>query len=334
MANYLHDHGNTVCLLTMSETKNSYGLYDSIEVKPLLREDERCNKVTENVKRYLRLKKYVIENSNNTFVVFLPVTICLLLHFSRYITGKIIASERNDPNQYSRAQRLLLRYYARRADKWVFQTKDAKNWYTDIVKESKVIPNAINQEFMTAEAHMEKDLVHIIMAAGRLNKQKNFKLLIDAFDRISIKYPHYILKIFGKGPLEEKLKAYAHSKSCGKQIQFCGYADNMHQQLVNTTIFVMSSDYEGMPNALMEAMALGVPCISTDCPCGGPRYLIEDHFNGLLVSVNDVCGLANAMDELLGDDKLRHSIGSNARLIVNTLNPSKIYAVWQEYIQS
>lgn len=334
LANYLYDYGNDVCLLTMSETKNSYGLYDSIEVRPLLREDERGNKVIENIKRYMRLKRYVIKNSNNIFVVFLPITICLLLHFSKYITGRIIASERNDPNQYSKIQKLFLRHYAARADKWVFQTKEAQNWYADFVKESTVIPNAINQEFMALEEHMEKDSVHTIIAAGRLNTQKNFKLLIDAFDRISIKYPQYILKIFGKGPLEEELKAYAHSKSSCNQIQFCGYVDDMPQQLANTTIFVMSSDYEGMPNALMEAMASGVPCISTDCPCGGPRYLIEDHSNGLLVSVNDVCGLANAMDELLGDNKLRHTLGSNARLIVNTLNPSKIYGMWEKYIQS
>ena len=89
-----------------------------------------------------------------------------------------------------------------------------------------------------------------------------------------------------------------------------------------------------MPNALMEAMASGVPCISTDCPCGGPRYLIRDHYSGLLVPVNDVCGLAKAMDELLCNVTLRQFIGNNARLIVDTLNPDRIYAEWEDFIKS
>ena len=122
LANY---KGNTVCLLTMSETANSYGLHDSIKVKTLLRECERSNKVIDNIKRYVRLKEYIKKYSDNTYIVFLPVTICLLLHFSGLINGSIIASERNDPNQYSKIQRLLLKYYAIRADKWVFQTEEA-----------------------------------------------------------------------------------------------------------------------------------------------------------------------------------------------------------------
>lgn len=334
LANYLRKRGYKVSLLTMSETRNSYDLHKSIKVESLLKEDERINKVADNTKRYIRLKKYIKENSGNTFIVFLPITICLLLHFSKCIAGTIIASERNDPNQYSKIQRVALRHYAKKADKWVFQTEEARNWYGNIVKEAKVIPNAINKEFITSENHEEKKSVYTIMAAGRLNKQKNFKLLIDAFDRISSKFNNYTLKIFGKGPLEEELKKYARSKSSCDKIQFCGYVDNMPYQLANATIFVMSSDYEGMPNALMEAMASGVPCISTDCPCGGPRYLIKDHYNGLLVDVDDLCGLANAMEELLGNVNLRHFIGSNARLIVNTLSPSKIYAEWEAYIQS
>lgn len=334
LANYLQDRGNTVCLLTMSETANSYGLHDNIKVKTLLRECERSNKVIDNIKRYVRLKKYVKKYSDNTYIVFLPVTICMLLHFSGLISGSIIASERNDPNQYSKIQRLLLKHYAKRADKWVFQTEDAKNWYNNIVNEVKIIPNAINQEFITLRLHKRQEDVYTIMAAGRLNKQKNFKLLIDAFDKISTTHTNYILKILGKGPLEEELRLYAQSKSSCERIQFCGYVDNMPQQLANATLFIMSSDYEGMPNALMEAMALGVPCISTDCPCGGPRYLIRDHYNGLLVPVNDVCGLAKAIDALLCNVTLRQTIGNNARLIVDTLNPDRIYAEWEDFIKS
>ena len=196
---------------------------------------------------------------------------------------------------------------------------------------AKVIPNAINPDFIFNEegAGSKKK---VLLAAGRLNEQKNYKLLIDAFDIVSRRYPEYILKIFGKGPLENELKQYAESKKCSQHIRFCGYVDNMPEQLKQAQIYILSSNYEGMPNALMEAMAMGLPCISTNCPCGGPGFLIKDHENGLLVPVNDVIGMSDAIIELIENVELRSTLGINAKRIVKILDPTIIYEEWKKCV--
>ncbi|WP_278462972.1 glycosyltransferase family 4 protein [Thomasclavelia spiroformis] len=331
LANYLVDKGNEVKLLTMSDTPNSYGLKTSVERNNLLKENERSNKVFENLRRYFRLKKYIKQHPNDIYIVFLPVTICLLLHFSKKINGPIIATERNDPKKYSKIQQVLLQYYANKADKWIFQTEEASEWYSRKVRQSVVIPNAINPDFLV-DIETPKKLDNVIVAVGRLNKQKNYKLLIDSFDVVVKSHPDYKLKIYGKGPLEQELREYANGKKCAQKIEFCGYVNNMKERLVEAKIYVISSDYEGMPNALMEAMAVGLPCISTDCPCGGPRFLIKDHENGILVPVNDINKMSLAINELIENEELRKQFSIRAREIKEMLSPDKIYQQWESVI--
>ena len=106
----------------------------------------------------------------------------------------------------------------------------------------------------------------------------------------------------------------------------------MGDRIRDVSIFTLSSDFEGMPNALMEAMALGVPSISTDCPAGGARYLIEDKQNGVLVPVKNVNALVDAMKYVLSDSAIQEKLGNNARKICDKLNPTVIYAEWEDFI--
>lgn len=333
LANYIVEKNEKVCLLTMSETQNSYGLQKDISNVVLLRESERKNKFIDNFKRYVRLREYIKHNSTNRYIVFLPVTTCLLLHFANSIKGEIIASERNDPKRYSKIQQKLLQHYAKRADKWVFQTEEASEWYGNLTKEKILIPNAINPEFVQNVKRINNlKREKIILAAGRLNKQKNYYMMLDAFEKVSEKYPEYKLQIYGKGPLESELKKYLETKLCKNQIEFCGYVNNMPEQLEKAEIYVLTSDYEGMPNSLIEAMAIGLPCISTDCPCGGPRFLIKNYQNGILVPVADTKSFSSAIIEVIENGELREKLGNNAKKIIYELDPEKIYAKWAEYI--
>lgn len=330
LANHLSEQNHEITMLTMSDTETAYGLNDAVKRRSLISRKERKNKIKSNILRYIRLRRYVKNEDCDCYIVMLPITICLLLHFRRLSKAPMIASERCNPYIFSKLKRTMVRHYAKRADAWVFQTEDAAKWYEGIAKESIVIPNAINPAFIREPYGGERE--KSIVAAGRLSQQKNFKLLIEAFANVSKDYPEYDLKIFGKGPKEQELREFASEKGVSGKVRFMGYVDDMPEQLEKASMFVLSSDFEGMPNALMEAMALGLPCVSTDCPVGGPRFLIRDGENGLLVPVGDKEKMIEAMRRVLKDAEIAKTLGSNARSVANELGPAEIYGKWETFI--
>ena len=119
----------------------------------------------------------------------------------------------------------------------------------------------------------------------------------------------------------------------GNRVFFKGNYSPIYDKLKDASLFVLSSDYEGMPNALMEAMALGIPCISTDCDGGGAKFLIENNVNGLLVPKGDVIALANAMQIILSDSDKAKKLGLEAAKIQKKLAPEVIYRKWEEFIE-
>lgn len=330
LANFLFRKGHEVDILTMSESKKHYTLEKGIHNSILLEDSERRNKLSDSFKRYFRLKRYIKREKTDCYVVMLPITTILLLLLTNNKTAPVIVSERADPSKYSRIIQFLLKKLAHRARKFVFQTETVKEWYNGFVKESLVIPNAINEQFIREKYSGEREKT--IVAAGRLTEQKNFKMLISAFSSIAKDFPEYKLVIYGKGPKEKELFELAESLEIGDRVFFPGQIDNMPDVLEKASLFVLSSNYEGMPNVLMEAMALGVPCVSTDCGGGGARYLIEDGINGRLVPVNDRDALILSMKELLNNKETADFYGSNAHKIVYKLNPEYIYNMWESSI--
>lgn len=331
LANYL-SRNHIVTMLTMSDTKNRYDLSKDVKHKALINEKERKKKVIGNLLRFFRLRGYVKKERCDAYVVMLPITTMMLLHFKRIGKAPIIVSERNDPSSYSFIKKELLKYYSPRADAWIFQTEDAMNWYGQTVKNGVVIPNAINPTFIRKSYKGKRDKT--IVAVGRLTKQKNFSLLINAFCQISDICPDYKLVIYGKGPLEARLRNEVTRKGLTNKVEFPGHIDNMPEVLERATLFVLSSDYEGMPNALIEAMALGLPCISTDCPCGGPRYLIENGVNGILVPVGNTEKLALEMSRLIQHPNISRLIGLSAKKGNSKLNYEEVYNTWERFILS
>lgn len=331
LATHLSQAGHRVTMLTMSETENTYGLPPQIAVHPLITAGERGQTVTRNIRRYRRLRRYVREADCDRYIVMLPVTTLLLLSLRRLIKVPLIAAERCNPSSYTGLKRFLLKKLAKRADGWVFQTEDAMKWYDGRIRKGVVIPNAINPAFLRDPYRGEREKT--VVAAGRLADQKNFSLLIEAFADVAERYPAHRLIIYGKGPQEAMLKEKAAALGLGDRVSFPGYVDDMPEQLEKAGLFVLSSDFEGMPNALMEAMALGLPCVSTDCPCGGPAFLVRSGENGLLVSVGDRAAMADAIDALLADPAKAQAMGQTARSVAETLNPTEIYGRWEAFVR-
>ena len=172
------------------------------------------------------------------------------------------------------------------------------------------------------------------MSCGRLEKQKRFDLLIDAFHHVCDAFPEYTLEIYGEGSMEETLQTQIDSLGMQDRIFLMGRSQDIPNAIKDASMFVLSSDFEGMPNALMEAMALGLPVISTDCGGGGARALIENGVDGLIVPCGDSETLAKAMHDLLADVQRMKVMGEQAKEKGMKFSADNVVSQWEKYFLS
>lgn len=248
------------------------------------------------------------------------------------LKNKIILSERNDPRKtvFRKGMGLLRCLLYMKADVLVFQTPDAKNNFPkNVRKKGVVIPNPIKENLpLPFEGVREKRFV----ACSRLNEQKNLPLLIDAFADVVNEYPEYVLEIYGKGHLLQDLLSQCEQKGISDKVLFKGFCENLHERIICATAFVSSSDYEGISNSLIEAMGIGLPVISTDCPVGGARMFIENNQNGLLVPVGQKEALAEAMLQVIREPKKAQAMGKKAIAVNEEISVEKIMQQWKQII--
>lgn len=343
MCNEYLVHHYQVTIITCMKRPLEYDLHEKIQVVTVDQntEEAKQNMAVRFLRRRDRLRKILGEISPDILLCFLPEPNMLACSLRRpwslrnSLCFPVIISVRNDPvREYkSKIRQIMMRALYPKADGYVFQTQDAMNYFEfnkHIIENGCVIPNPLSRAFIgfkKAEQRTQK-----IVSVGSLSRQKNHRLLIDAFAKIQDKYPGYIMEICGDGSLRKELQTYINEKGLSRKISLIGQVDDIPEQIHDVSLFVMSSDYEGMPNALIEAMALGLPVISTDCPCGGPRFLIEDGVNGRLVPVGDVDSLSMAMDEVLSDSVAACRMGEAAMEVQQKLHPDAINQKWEQFI--
>ena len=285
-------------------------------------------------KLYQGVKKY----DPDIIIAFLPGASFRILLLKKLLKNKlkspIIISERNDPNiEYKNPlSKTIMKLLYKYANGFVFQTNDAKNYFNGIINcKTRIILNPLDKSFMNRPK--SKNRKKEIVTVGRLAEQKNHKLLLSAFKEALINHPDYTLKIYGEGPLKSDLVNFVQTNNLAKHVQFMGHSSDIAEQIKDSALFVLSSDYEGMPNALAEAMALGIPCISTDCPCGGPRMLIDNSFNGILVPVNDRSALSKNINTILSNHDHAEKLAENAQKVTKRLNKQNITEEWISFIE-
>lgn len=248
----------------------------------------------------------------------------------------LIYSERNDPNKTN--QRKMEKFYRKivehSANYVVFQTKGAQNCYPDFVqKKSTIILNPLDVEKLPSR--LEGERRNAVVSVGRLTAQKNQKLLIDAFSEIAASFPDVQLEIYGDGNLKEELQKQIIEKKCQKQISLMGNSQQVLEDIRDAALFVMTSDYEGIPNALVEAMCMGIPCISTNCSPGGAAELINTEAgNGVLVECGDKEALKREMHRLLMDTKAADAIGHKAMMLRDRVDVKKVELAWKSVIET
>lgn len=317
----------TRILVTRTEKISKYPLAQNVEVVSCY-EDIKKAKVGQLA--IIRIIRETCKEWKPDVVISFYNDLCALASIA--ILGlhiPLIYSERNDPNRTNQRpiDHLYRKIVENRANKIVFQTKGAQECYPPKVqRKSVVILNPLDTSaFPTHDFSNEKKE---IVSVGRLEPQKNQKLLIESFSMLAEELSDYNLVIYGEGSLRKELEAFVESKGLTNRVFLPGAKSGIQNYIKDASLFVLSSDYEGIPNALIEAMAIGLPCVSTDCSPGGARELIESEENGLIVECGNPKMLADAVKRMIVEKKEAKRMGTQARLVRSRVDKCKIADSW------
>ncbi len=337
VANGLTQRGHQVSLVTDYSTPTEYPLDPAVKRTVL---DGEFTGVTSkgSVKRTIRrirtLRKICKTEKADIVISFMSNSNFRAILATRLLKTKNLISVRVDPKigYKSPKQATAAKLLYPLAAGCVFQTKEAQAWFSDRVqRKSEVILNPISPAFLNVQGEplAEKRIV----TCGRLNIQKRFDLMIDAFDKICDNHPDFSLEIYGVGDKEADLKEQIQKLGRNAQIRLMGRCEDVPNAIKNAYAFVLSSDFEGLPNALMEAMALGLPVISTDCGGGGARALINDGEDGWIVPCGDADALSKAMDACMGDSEEAKRRGEKAGEKAKGFSAQCVVAQWETYLK-
>ena len=299
LANQMSKQGITVTIYGIADLKLANSFYHLDNVKYINIADGSGKRIN-SLKRIVLIRKKILSLKPDIVLSFLP-NANIYTWLSLIGTNiPYIVSERNNPfiDPKNKLERVLKIISFKMSSGAVFQTEESRDYYSnDIRNKSIIIKNPILLCNYSGSKTTTRNKV--VLAVGRLNEQKNYKCLLKSFSIFNQqKSNEYVLRIYGDGPLKNDLVEYCKELEISDCVIFTGNDANWHSKEQSDAMYVLSSDYEGMPNALAEAMALGIPSISTDCPSGGPRELIRNGENGYLVPVNNPEALALKMIEL------------------------------------
>lgn len=291
------------------------------------------NKLISTIRRLRILRTALLEESPDAIISFIDTTNVRVLAATIFCDVPVIVSERTDPRHHKigKVWNALRFLFYRRATHIVVQTERVAAWMRrrhGLKTPISVIPNAVRggRELEPVSRETNVNECHIV-AVGRLVASKRFDLLIEAFAEANLRASGCTVTIVGTGPEKAFLLARIKELHLEQCVRLPGHCDDVQTFLQSGDIFVLSSEYEGFPNALLEAMQLGLACISADCE-SGPAELISDSLNGLLVPVGDRTSLASAMRQLAFDPDMRQTLGAAATYVCKTYHPDAVATRW------
>lgn len=338
LANEFVAKGHQVRLVTLKKAISAYKLDERIEFIGGNSEATSSNYIVRKIQTiYAAIKSIIFyrrqlkEYKPDMILSFLTNT-NLLAVINNLISLKkypVIISERCDPRTRSKLLIKLCNKVYPLADSIVCQSKVIENYFLEQNSKSKttVIANPINEECINKKDISKRQKK--IVAVGRLNNQKNYDLLIDAFSDIEKDYPNHKLEIYGQGPEKNRLQNKIDNLGLSDKVLLMGTRQNVMQHVADAELYVMSSDFEGFPNALAEAMASGIPVISTNFPTGVAKELIKDNENGYVVPVRDRKKLSDAMMKILSKESVQNVMSKNNKKLREQLNVNNITNRWE-----
>lgn len=298
--------------------------------------DERKGRVAQFLIRLQNLKRFVQKVNPDVLVPIAQSANYRGLMACGKSDIPVVISIRTDPNgRYERfGDAFMIRHYFPKAAGCVYQTEDQRAFFKPYLQDgTRIILNPVNPKYFDA-AYRQTD--KSVVQHARIAEPKNHIMLIRAFLKVHEKHPDYVLKIYGPDAGDgawQKTEALIREKQAERFVFLMGDCDAPEKEIPKGSVYAFSSSYEGLPNTLLEAMAMGMPVVATDCPCGGPKTVIAHEENGLLVPNDDEDAMADGILRLIENPELAKRLGENARKIRSRTDIDLIYSQWRDYLE-
>ncbi len=338
LANYFCREGYQVYLVTLEPDEGLYPI--DADVRQVVLTDRAGSGIFGRIRnaagRITGVRRILVKTQAAALVSFLGKTNLRAILAGLFLPTKVFVSVRSAPAREYPAglHRWLAKGLFCLADGIVFQSEGARDFFPKAVRrKARVLFNPLSPDYVrqpyTGQRRNE------IVSVGRLDAVKNHRLLVDAFALVAAARPDLglHLTIYGDGACREELKAQAAALGLAEQVSLPGDCREIPERIGDARLFVLSSNFEGMPNAVAEAFALGIPVVSTDCPSGGARMLTGEDERGLLVPVGDKEKMAAAILRILQDKELEERLRREAYQFSLSLHPDKIHGAWKTYIE-
>ena len=327
LANELTEQGYEVGIIIFNMAKDEYILDKNVCCFRFEHYDETCgNTISRTMYRWKCLRSIIKSYHPDVVFPFLESAVRETFIASRGLNVKMISTVRNLPQYDSKWKKYFYDFIYTHSNAVFLQTESQKQFFNQqIIYKSFVVPNPVNSVFLhIGKKRKERERLKRIVTAGRLEPQKNHQLLIEAMHYIHKAHPECSLSIYGEGAEYERLVRLIDKLNANDYIALKGRNNHLENVYEQADLFILSSDYEGMPNALIEAMASAMPCVSTDC-LTGPKELIGDNQRGRLVPTRQVMKLSKAVIEMIESPKEANELGKRAyNYISEKLSPEKI----------
>jgi glycosyltransferase involved in cell wall biosynthesis len=335
LVDYLLSRGHQITVVTQYKKDDEYPLIEAARriISDISITETTNSRIINFYRRFMKLRRIWQNEKPDVILSFIGKNNIMAILTSRFLRASVVVAVRGAPSaEYpSRLLRHIARFCFRFADGVLFQTEESQSFFPlPVIRKGMIIRNPVSPSFFRPiyEGEREKTIV----AVGRIDENKNHRMLIQAFSEIAMKFPEYQVIIYGEGAMRKILKDEVLALGLADRIFLPGNSAHIDQDIYQAGIYVLCSDTEGSPNALIEAMLLGLACIATDCPCGGPAELIDHGVSGLLTPVGDVKKLTENLQYLMENPHLAEQMGRAARCLQTTFDPQTIYETWERYL--
>lgn len=336
LAEHFHKNGYRVVIVTTRKAENEYEVSEGIErrISEPAEEELQQGRIGNFKARFGKLRNIWKTESPDLIVSFIGKNNMMAILTAAFLKIPVVVSVRGNPpsEYYSKVLKTAANLLFRFASGVVLQTKASVPFFAKAVqKKAVILPNPLNPVFI--KPPFEGERKNEIVSVGILDENKNQAVLIKAFGEIAEEFPQMHLVLYGEGEKRKDLESLAQSLNIASRVRLPGACDCVQDTIDKARIFVLSSDTEGSPNAVIEAMSLGLAVISTDCPCGGPAELIQTGENGILVPVGDNKAMAEALRKVLSSPQLEKRLRDNAIKIQTDMEPTAVCNQWQTYLE-